>query len=81
VAAMTIRKISDDVHAALKKRAQLHGRSAEAEARQILEAELIKVAPPLTVADVVDRFRQINGGGIELPFLELDDAIEPATFE
>lgn len=34
---ITIRNVSDDVHRALRVRAAMHGRSAEAEIRDILE--------------------------------------------
>ena len=34
---ITIRNVSDDVHRALRVRAAMHGRSAEAEMRDILE--------------------------------------------
>ncbi len=36
--AITIRKLSDETHRALKRRAAQHNRSAEAEIRAILEA-------------------------------------------
>lgn len=35
--AVTVRNISDETHRALKRRAKQHGRSTEAEIRQILE--------------------------------------------
>lgn len=38
MAAVTIRNLSDEAHRALKVRAALHNRSAEAEMRAILEA-------------------------------------------
>lgn len=38
MAAMTIRNIPDDVHKAIKARAERHGRSAEAEVRALLAA-------------------------------------------
>lgn len=37
MAAITIRNLPDEVHRALKARAQRHGRSTEAEVRDILE--------------------------------------------
>lgn len=37
MAAITIRNLSDETHRALKARAAAHGRSAEAEVRQILD--------------------------------------------
>lgn len=39
--AMTVRNIPDEVRDALKRRAKLHGRSAEAEVREILRETLL----------------------------------------
>ncbi len=41
MAAMTVRNIPDEVHEALKQRAKKHGRSAEAEVREILQEALM----------------------------------------
>lgn len=38
MATLTVRKVPDDVHRALRARAARHGRSTEAEAREILAA-------------------------------------------
>lgn len=38
MAILTIRNLSDDVHRALRERAAQHGRTVEAEAREILSA-------------------------------------------
>lgn len=38
MAILTVRNVPDDVHRALRVRAAEHGRSAEAEVREILEA-------------------------------------------
>ena len=38
MAMLTVRNLPDEVHRALRVRAALHGRSMEAEVRQILEA-------------------------------------------
>lgn len=38
MAALTVRNLSEETHRALKVRAALHGRSTEAEVREILEA-------------------------------------------
>ena len=40
MAQLTVRKVSDEVVGALKRRAAAHGRSAEAEHRDILRASL-----------------------------------------
>ena len=37
MAMLTVRKVSDEVHRALRARAAMHGRSTEAEVRAILE--------------------------------------------
>ena len=37
MAMLTVRKLSDEVHRALRTRAAMHGRSTEAEVRAILE--------------------------------------------
>lgn len=41
MAVLTVRNVPDDVHRALRVRATEHGRSAEAEVREILSAALI----------------------------------------
>ena len=46
MASITIRNVPDDVHRALRVRAARHGRSAEAEIREILEQA---VKPPKRV--------------------------------
>jgi len=46
MASITIRNVPDDVHRALRVRAAQHGRSAEAEIREILERA---VKPPKRV--------------------------------
>jgi len=38
MASITVRNVPDEVHRAIRVRAALHGRSAEAEIREILEA-------------------------------------------
>jgi antitoxin FitA len=81
LAAMTIRKIPDATHLALKRRAFSHGRSVEAEARLILETELAQEPKFVSVADVIDKFKAENGGGFDLPYMKRSGEIEPATFE
>jgi plasmid stability protein len=53
MAAMTVRNIPDEMHEALKRRAKKHGRSAEAEVREILRealapSEKLKLGTELT---------------------------------
>jgi antitoxin FitA len=61
---LTIRKISDEVHRALKVRAAANGRSTEAELRLIVEAA---VRPPLNLAESLQKIGQ-SLGGIEIEF-------------
>lgn len=49
---MTIRSIPDEVHKALKARAKLHNRSAEAEVRAILE-EAVRPENRLQMGDAL----------------------------
>lgn len=44
MAMLTIRNLSDDVHRALRLRAAQHGRSTEAEVREILAAVVLPAA-------------------------------------
>ena len=39
MATLTVRKLSDEVHRALRARAAMHGRSTEAEVRAILSIQ------------------------------------------
>lgn len=41
MAVLTVRNVPDEVHRALRERAAQHGRSAEAEVREILSAALV----------------------------------------
>ena len=76
---VVVRKLSPETHRALKQRAILHGRSTEAEIREILEAtvhpqERLKVGKEL--AALGKRF-----GGIELQATRDNAPIKPAVFE
>jgi plasmid stability protein len=68
MATLTIRDIDDELKAALRVRAAEHGRSMEAEVREILRAVL---ARPLSDVGMATRIRQRFGDGedaeIELP--------------
>lgn len=59
--AVTVRNISPETHRALKRRAAAHGRSAEAEIREILDAA---VRPPerLKIGSVLKAFGERFGG-------------------
>ena len=56
---LTIRKVPDEVHRALRVRAALNGRSAEAEVRAILEAAVV---PQVNLADALGAIGKALGG-------------------
>jgi plasmid stability protein len=71
MASITIRDIDDDLKQRLKQRAAVHGRSMEAEARDILEDALGTKPPAAVPGNLADAIRAIVEplGGIELePF-------------
>jgi plasmid stability protein len=77
--AVTIRNLSEEVHRALKVRASRHGRSTEAEIRDILEAA---VRPPQRVklgSLLAEIGRQ--AGGLELEIERDKSSSEPIGFE
>jgi len=77
--AVTIRNLSEEVHRALKVRAARHGRSTEAEIRDILEAA---VRPPQRVklgSLLAEIGRQ--AGGLELEIERDKSSSEPIGFE
>ena len=67
MASMTIRNISDDVHRALRARAKRHGRSAEAEVRQILEAAMQPAGGPRFGDELAALGQAVGGVEIETP--------------
>ena len=76
---VTVRKLSDATHRALKQRAVLHGRSTEAEIREILEATVrpanrVKIGSAL--AALGKRF-----GGPDLNVTRDQEPTKPAVFE
>lgn len=63
VASITIRRLDDKVKAKLQMRAARHGRSMEAEAREILKAGVReKDAPQLNMAQAIRRHIEPLGG-------------------
>jgi plasmid stability protein len=79
MAAVTIRNLSPETHRALKQRAYSHGRSTEAEIREILEAavrgdEEIEIGSALTALG-----RSL--GGIELEVTRDSTPALPIRFE
>lgn len=84
MAAVTIRNISDETHRALRARAAHHGRSTEAEIRDILEAA---VRPPGRVKlgsllAVIGRDAELSNSDVEALQQHRDRTpAEPMTFE
>ena len=70
MATLTVRNLADDVHRALRVRAALHGRSTEAEVREIL-ASAVKPEERLRMGDALAAL----GGGLGLTDKEIQ-AIE-----
>ena len=79
MATVTVRNLPDEVHRAIRVMAAQHGRSTEAEIRQILEAA---VKPPerLRLGTELRRFAE-KLGGVDLDIRRDPTPIEPASFE
>jgi plasmid stability protein len=58
---LTVRKLSEETHRALRMRATRHGRSTEAEVRFILE-EAVKPASRLKIGSEIHRIAREVGG-------------------
>ncbi len=78
MAALTVRNLPDATHEALKRRAARHGRSTEAEVRQILEDAVRQPQPGLGSALAAIGRR---AGGVELDLPARKSPIRPAEFE
>ncbi|MEV7974196.1 plasmid stabilization protein [Cellulomonas sp. NPDC089187] len=77
MAQLLVRNLSDDTKEALRRRAERHQRSLEAEAREILSSA-VRVDPVLTWLEDSAELRETEGG-IELP--EVDrSAARPVDF-
>ncbi len=78
MAAMTIRKLSEQTAVNIKRQAKANGRSVEAEARLALEALFGNQPQVKSVADVIDDWKKRNGGGLNLPQMQRNqDPVEP----
>jgi len=77
--AITVRNVSDDIHRALRVRAALHGRSAEAEIRNILE----RAAKPEGRVKLGSLLAQIGQevGGFDLTIERDRTSSPPINFE
>lgn len=80
--AMTIRNIPDDIHEALKRRARQHGRSAEAEARSILQDALAE-KPQVGLGTALEQLgRELGEAGIMFePVRDTTPAGSTVSFE
>jgi plasmid stability protein len=74
-----VRNLPEETHRALKLRAALHGRSTEAEIREILE-EAVRPETRVKVGSELAAFGQ-RFGGIDLDVAREQAPTEPATFE
>lgn len=74
MAAITVRNLSDAAHQALKERARKHGRSMEAEARELIE----QVAQRQPLVDVwLDGIEDVRG---DFPLPERSIGKKPPDF-
>lgn len=84
MAMLTIRNLPDDIHRALKARATLHGRSTEAEVRDILAA-VVKPDTRLKMGDALAQLGQrFNVSNTDIEWLEQArdrQPAEPMSFE
>lgn len=83
MAAVVIRNIPDATHQALKRRAKLHGRSTEAEIRDILEKTLAPTEGVATGKEIFDALHALGQefGGIELEIPPRNEPARAAKFE
>ena len=79
MAAVVIRNLPEATHRALKRRAKAHGRSTEAEIRDILEG-VVKPKEYESIGDALAAFGR-RYGGIELDITRDKTPPEPIDFE
>ncbi|MRG54286.1 plasmid stability protein [Phyllobacterium sp. SYP-B3895] len=79
MAAVTIRNLPEETHRALKLRAAKHGRSTEAEIREILE-EATRPKDRLKIGSELAAFGRRHGG-LDLEPRRDQTPAEPADFE
>lgn len=77
MSSVTIRNIPEATHRALKLRAAQHGRSTEAEIRDILQNS---VMPKRGIGSALVEIGQ-SLGGVEFTFVRDQRPIDPASFE
>ncbi len=76
---VTVRNLPQETHRALKLRAAQHGRSTEAEIREILE-EAVRPATRVKIGSELAAFGQ-RFGGFDIEIKRDEAPIEPAIFE
>jgi len=76
---VTVRNLPPETHRALKVRAAHHGRSTEAEIREILE-EAVRPKSRIKIGSELAAFGQ-RFGGMDLDVKRDPTPTEPATFE
>jgi len=76
---VTVRKLPEETHRALKLRAAQHGRSTEAEIRAILE-EAVRPKARVKIGSELAAFGQ-RFGGLDLNVSRDQTPTEPAEFE
>ena len=79
MANVTVRNLPDEVHRALRVRAAQHGRSTEAEIRELL-TQAVRPDGRLLIGSELRRFAA-QFGGVELEIRRDAAPIEPASFE
>lgn len=79
MAAVTVRNLSPEVHRALKARAALHGRSTEAEIREILKNAVLS-EEEIGLGSELEAFGRKHGG-LNLEVELEEDSLVPANFE
>jgi plasmid stability protein len=77
---LTVRNVPEETHRALRVRAALHGRSAEAEVRAILE-ETVRPAERLKISSELHRIAQEIGGMDDLDISRERSQLQGADFE
>jgi plasmid stability protein len=77
--AITVRNVPDEVHRALRVRAAMHGRSTEAEIRDILETAVKPEGRIKLGSLLADIGREL--GGIDLKIVRDKTPAEPLRFE
>lgn len=79
MSAITVRNLSEETHRALKARAACHGRSTEAEVREILDAT-VRPARRVKLGSLLAEIGQ-EAGGVDLQIERDKTVTEPIGFE